>query len=87
VDLCLGLVVSESSSYFTHTSYLLNTSLTTFLFTPLTIHTRHRHEPRKTYVCWVLFQYTNIRYCFQYVFHDWESRIYTWYFLTPSRKE
>jgi hypothetical protein len=39
VDLCLGVVVSETSSYFTQTSYFLNTSLTTFLFTPLAIHT------------------------------------------------
>jgi Na+/melibiose symporter-like transporter len=35
----------------THTPYLLNTSLTTFLFTPLVIHVRHRHELRKTYIC------------------------------------
>jgi len=33
----------------THTSYFFNTSLTTFLFTPLIIHTQQRHEPRKTY--------------------------------------
>ena len=31
----------------THISYF-NTSLTTFLFTQLAIHTRHRHEPRNT---------------------------------------
>jgi len=37
----------------THTSYFLNTSLTTFLFTLPSIHTRHRQEPRTTYVCWV----------------------------------
>jgi len=43
VDLCLGVVVSETSSYFTHTSYFLSTSLTTFLFTPLASHTRHHH--------------------------------------------
>jgi len=33
VDLCLGMVVSEISSYFTHTLYFLNALLTTFLFT------------------------------------------------------
>jgi hypothetical protein len=71
----------------TNTSYFLNPSLTTFLFTQPSIHTRHRHEPRMTYVCWVLFQYTKMRYHFQYVFHDGESRISTLYFLTPSRKE
>ena len=71
----------------TRISYFLNTSLTTFLFTPLAIHTRHCHEPRKTYVYWVLFQYANMRYRFQYVFHDGESRISTWYVLTLSRKE
>jgi len=71
----------------THTSYFLNTSLTTFFFTPPSNHTRHSHEPRMTNVCWVLFQYTNMPYHFQYVFHDGESRISTLYFLTPSRKE
>jgi hypothetical protein len=41
VELCLGVVVSGTSSYFTHThtSYFLSTSLTTFLFTPLIVHT------------------------------------------------
>ena len=86
-DLCLVVVMSETSSYFTHTSYFLNTSLTTFLFTPLSSHTRHHHEPRKTYVCWVLFQCTDMHYCFQYVFHEGKSRISTWHFFTPSRKE
>ena len=71
----------------THTSYFLNTSLTTFLFTSPSTHTRHRHAPRTTYVCWVLFQYTNMLYIFQYVFHNGKSRISTLYFLTPSRKE
>ena len=37
VKLCLGMVVSETSSYFTHTSYFLNTSPTTFPFTCDTI--------------------------------------------------
>ena len=31
----------------THTPYILNSSLTTFLSTTLALHTRHRHEPRK----------------------------------------
>jgi len=88
VELCLGVVVSETSSYFTHTHthtpYFLKTSLTSFFFT-LAVQTQHRHEPRKTYVCWVLFQYTDMHYRFQYVFHDGEWRIYTWYFLTPTR--
>jgi len=35
----------------THTPYFLNTSLTTFLFTPPSIHTRPRHAPRTNYVC------------------------------------
>ena len=35
----------------THIPYFLNTSLTTLLFTTLAVHTRHRHEPRKTTVC------------------------------------
>jgi hypothetical protein len=60
VELCLGMVVSETSTYFTHTSYFPNTALTSFLFTPLDIHTRHCHKPRNTYVCWVLFQYTDV---------------------------
>jgi hypothetical protein len=57
VDLCLGVVVSEISSYLTHTHththtlYFLNISLTTFLFTPPSILTRFRHEPeRPTFV-------------------------------------
>jgi len=87
VELCLGMVVSETSSYFTRTLYFLNSSITTFLFTPPSIHTWHHHEPRKSYVCWVWFQYTNMRYRFQCVFHDRKSRISTWYFLTLSRKE
>jgi len=82
VKLCLGMVVSETSSYFTNTSYFLNTSPTTFLFAQPSIHTWHHHEPRTTSICWVLFQ----RYRFQYVFHVGESRISTLYFLTPSRK-
>jgi len=43
------MVVSEKSSDFTHTTYFLNTSLTTFLFTPLVIHTCHHHEPRNQF--------------------------------------
>jgi len=39
VKLCLGMVVSETSSYFTNTSYFLNTSPTTFLFAQPSIHT------------------------------------------------
>jgi hypothetical protein len=72
VEFCPGVVVSETSSYFTHTSYFLNTSLTTFLFTQPSIHTQHHHEPRTTYVSWVLFQYTNMCYRFQYVYHGGE---------------
>jgi hypothetical protein len=60
-----------------HTLYFLNTSLTTFLLTQPSIHMWHRHELRTTCVCWVLFQYTNMRYHFQYLFHDRESRIST----------
>jgi len=41
VELCPGVVVSEKSSYFTHTCHLLNTSLTTFFFSPLAVHTQH----------------------------------------------
>ena len=41
VELCLCLVVSETSSYFTRTPYLLRTSLTTFFFTPIAVYTRH----------------------------------------------
>jgi len=36
VELCLDVVVSEKSSYVTHTSYFLKPSLTTFFFTPHT---------------------------------------------------
>ena len=73
VELCLGMVVSEISSCFTHTLYFLNTLLTTFLFTQPSHSTPLWSE--NDYVCWVLLQYTNMRYCFQYVFHDGESRI------------
>jgi hypothetical protein len=41
VELCLGVVVSEKSTYFTHTSYFLNTSLETFFFSPLAVHMQH----------------------------------------------
>jgi len=38
---CLGVVVSDTSSIYTHTLYFRHTSLTTFLFPPLAVHTRH----------------------------------------------
>ena len=68
-------------------THFISTLLTTFLFTPLAIHTRHRHEPRMTIVCRMLFQYTDLRYRFQSVFHNVFSRISIRHFLTPSRKE
>jgi len=43
------MVVSEKSSYFTDTSCFLNTSLTTFLFTPFLIHSCHHHELRNQF--------------------------------------
>jgi hypothetical protein len=67
----------QKHHFTSHTPYFLNTSLTPTLFTPLTSHTRHRHEPRNPYICWVLFQYTDMHFNFQYVFHDTESRIST----------
>jgi len=66
----------------THT----HTSLTTFLFTQSSLHMRHRHEPRTTYVCWVLFQYTNMRYHFQYVFHDGNQEFLHCISLLPQGK-
>ena len=54
---------------------VLYTSLENFLCTTLAIHTRHGHEPSKTNIFWVLFQYTEMSYGFQYVFHYGESRI------------
>jgi len=54
------------------TSYILSTSQTAFLFTPLAIHMRHHHEQRQTNFCCVLFQYTNLHYNIQYLFHDGE---------------
>jgi hypothetical protein len=39
-ELCPGLVVSETSPYFTRTPYFLKTSLTTFFFTPLAVRMR-----------------------------------------------
>ena len=41
VDLCLGVTVSEKSSYFTHSPYFLKTSLTILFFTRLAVHMRH----------------------------------------------
>ena len=41
VELCLGVTVSEKSSYFTHSPYFLKTPLTTFFFTPFAVHMRH----------------------------------------------
>ena len=69
----------------THTSYFLNTSQLFSSHNPLFTHDTVMNRERP--VCWVLFQYTNMCYRFQYVFHNRESRISTWYFLTPSRKE
>jgi len=43
VDLCFGVVVSESLSHFTHTSYFLSTSLTTLPFTRDTITNPETH--------------------------------------------
>jgi hypothetical protein len=53
-----------------HTSYFFNTSPTLTLLTALASHTQHCHEPRNTYICWVLFQYTDMRFHFQCVFYD-----------------
>jgi len=39
VELCIGVVVSEKSFYFTHTPYFLKTSLKTVFFTPFAVHT------------------------------------------------
>jgi len=47
-----------------HTSHTLNTSLTTILFTPLTSHTPHCHEPTNTHVCLVSLQYTDTKSLF-----------------------
>jgi hypothetical protein len=91
-ELCLGVVVSETSSYYTHartrarTHTHTHTSLTTFLFTQPSLHMRRRHEPRTTYVCWVLFQYTNMRYHFQYVFHDGNQEFLHCISLLPQGK-
>jgi len=48
VELRLGVVVSETPSYFTHTHIILSQHVATFLFTQPSIHTRHSHEPRTT---------------------------------------
>jgi len=38
VELCLGVIVS---TYLTTTRYFLKTSLTTFFFSPLAVHTQY----------------------------------------------
>jgi len=43
VELCLGMILSKTILFHTHihthTPYFLRTSLTTFFFTPLAVHT------------------------------------------------
>jgi len=41
VELCLCVVVSETSPYCTRTLYFLKTSQTTFFFSPLTVHAQY----------------------------------------------
>ena len=72
-----GLVGSETLSQHFTNNFSLHTTLT--LDTVM-----NRERPK---FFWVLFQYTNMRYRFQYVSHDGESRVSTLSFLTPSRKE
>ena len=71
----------KTSSYSTQTSYFLNPSLTIFLFTPLVIHTQHRHEPRKTYVCNFVPVYWNAL-SFPVCFSLW--RIENFYMVFPA---
>ena len=49
-------------------TYHTSSTLHWQLYAPHAIRAWHRNEPRKTNVCWVLFQCTDQRYCFQYVF-------------------
>jgi hypothetical protein len=74
----------------THTCHLLNTSLTIFFrhsqFTR-DILAASLSRSKLTKVCWVLFQSTDLRHHFQYICHEEESRVATWYFLSPSRNE
>jgi hypothetical protein len=58
VELCLGVVLSETSSYFTHIHTHTHTHiiLSQHFSNNFSLHTTlysdgHRHEPRTTYVC------------------------------------
>jgi len=46
VTLCIGVVLSKTSSHFTHITHSQHLT-TTIPFTPLTSHTPHRHEHTK----------------------------------------
>jgi len=94
VELCLSLVVSEASSYFTLAPYFLKTSLTTFFFKPLAVHMRHfscvaftnQDWPNFVECCRLLFQSTDLHQHFLYIFREEESRVSTSYFLISLGK-
>jgi hypothetical protein len=63
-----------------HTRHLLNTSLTTFFFSPLAVHTRHFScvpITNKTDQSLLSAVPIDLRHHFQYIFHEEESRVST----------
>jgi len=91
LELCLCVVVSETSPYFTRALYFLRTSLTTFS----SRHSQFTHnilavlpsltENYQTLLTAVSFYL--LMSSIPYILHEECSRVCTWYLLSPSRKE
>jgi hypothetical protein len=83
VELCLCEVVSETSPSLT--------SLKTFFFSPLAVHTRYLAASLSlTETDQTLLSAISVYLLapsIPYIFHDEDSRVCTWYFLSSSRKE
>jgi hypothetical protein len=78
VELCLSLVVSKTASYCTHTHIIVPQHFTNYFYLHKTRYSRATlSRTEKTNVCCMMFQYTDLRYCLQYAFHDGVLRIST----------
>ena len=89
LEMRLGVVVSERSSYYTHIILPPNSTNSFSRHNTRSSHTTLwlclRHGTRQTNLCWVLFVYTNLRHCFQDIIHKDELRISIWNFYIPVK--
>jgi hypothetical protein len=91
---CLGVVVSDTSSIYTHahTHIILpphftnNVSLPTTRCSHATFWLLHGHGPRQASLCWVLYVCADLRHRLERIIHENKSRNYIWNFLTPVKE-